>query len=144
MKDIQAGLHPDGLMVRIGIGDIEPDTETMKGKVKELASIDIDTAQLETFLLNLGATRKQMRPKVPDRLEPGRPIFKDSSFHPKVMVGQTQLVEGKGIYMALRHAGYGWLAFALNTKEAAEIVQLLSETVIRIHQDKKMRGIIKP
>lgn len=130
MRDIQAGLHPDKTRVRIMIGE----TETGE----ELGQVDITADELEAFIKNLMATRAEMIPAVPMRLEPGRPIFSRSIFSPPVTAGVTKLLSGDAIYFAYRDPGCCWTALSFSIEETARIVASFAEATAIMQQRKKL------
>jgi hypothetical protein len=141
MKDIDialGGKEGEGLTVcRITITGHLPNIEVD-------TFIDLSADQLQTFLLNAGAHRAKMEPAVPLKLDPGRPIFKDSTFSPATMVGSSQQITGKQPYLAIRHPGFGWLAFSFTIGEARDVMQLLAQTILHLNPDAARKGLILP
>lgn len=138
MTDISAMLSEDLNICRLVIHE-GPDPD-MPGHWKDLASIDLDAPALSQLLLNLGASRAKMGDRVPRRID-GRPNFRDVTRHPSSMIGTFQGILGPEVYLALRHEGFGWLAFSLSVDEVSEIVAIFAQTVSDMPRPK---GLVLP
>lgn len=118
MKNPYAAMSDDGRIARIGI---EEDGKT-------LAYVDCSADELLTAIQGLARVRAKMADAFPRKLEPGGLIFQDVTRLPPYVIGR-QHVTAKEVYIALRHEGYGWLAFTFEEEPAAALVLGMSQNI---------------
>ncbi|MGH2619569.1 MAG: hypothetical protein ACRDHG_03210 [Anaerolineales bacterium] len=133
MKDIAAILSEDLKIARFIIHE-GPDPKNPGGWL-DIASIDLDADQLSTFLHEAGNRRAQMADEVPKKID-GTPVFKNVVERPRIMAGVTQRVAGKAMYLALRHPGFGWLAFILGPHESLAIMEGIARCQFEVSKRK--------
>lgn len=118
MKNIYGAMSDDGRIARVTIQDA--------GASK--ADIDLTADELGMAIRGLSNVRAAMADKVPRRLDPGAPVFSDVTRAPFFVVGRQHQVS-KEVYLALRHEGFGWLAFTFEEMPGAQLVLSMSETI---------------
>jgi hypothetical protein len=83
----------------------------------------MEADEVELALLALGRVRAVMEPAVPKAIE-GRPVFRDVTREASVYVGRENHVS-RELFVAMRHEGYGWLAFTFPKEGAQALVEAL-------------------
>lgn len=115
MADIGTALSLDKRHLQIYISD---DTGASMAVV-------LTAEEAETLLMQFGRVRAEMDPPVVRKIE-GSPVFRDVTREAVFHVDRQHVV-GKEFFIAARHEGFGWLAFALT----AETGFLLSNLILR-------------
>ena len=106
------------------------DGETVAAKV-------MDADDLSTLIKNLSKLRADMFPEVPKRLEKN-PVFTDVTRGTIFHIDRPHAVSAE-FFIAARHPGYGWLAFAMKAEPGLIIANMI------LKQTEGMKGkIIKP
>lgn len=125
--DYIPSISQDAMMVCL---ETKIDGETVAMKI-------FDADDLSTLIRNLGKLRAEMGQKVNRKLEMN-PVFSDVTREAIFHVNRQHRV-GKEFFIAARHEGFGWLAFALDAATGAVLAQMIFK------QAEEMQGkIIKP
>ena len=109
MIDVFSRLSDDGRGAMI---EFEEDGQTLTRKV-------LDAAELSIFITPLGRLRAAMADKIPRELD-ARPVFTDVMRTTVFHVNREHRLS-REFFVAVRHEGFGWLAFMLN-QNAGEIL----------------------
>lgn len=118
------------------MGDITPymseDRRTLRLMLTSddgiMSSIDLDPESVSTVLHQLGALRAEMADPIPTKID--KPVFTDVTREANVFVGRQHAVS-REVYIALRHAGFGWLAFTLERDFAKTVVKQLAGEILQ-------------
>ena len=106
------------------------DGETIAQKI-------LDADELSTLIKNLGKLRADMVPEVPKRLDKN-PVFTDVTRGTVFHIDRPHAVSAE-FFIAARHPGYGWLAFAMKEGPGMVIAGMIAKQV------EGMKGkIVKP
>lgn len=128
MADIGTYLSDDKKLMRIYIADDDG---------KELATVIIDAEQAETLLTQFGRVRAEMQPPVIPKPEVN-PIFRDVTREAVFHVNRPHALSDE-FFFAVRHPGFGWLAFALKENQGKLLAALIKKEA-----DATIPKIIKP
>lgn len=97
----------------------------------------LDADELSTLIKNLARLRADMVPEIPKRLEPN-PQFTDVTRGTVFHIDRPHAVSAE-FFIAARHPGYGWLAFAMKAEPGVIIANMI------LKQTEGMKGkIVKP
>ena len=118
MADISTALSNDKRKLMI---------EILAESGASLAAVVIEAAEVETLLLQLGRVRAEMEPAVTPKPEPN-PVFRDVTREAVFHVDRQHVV-GKEFFIAARHPGFGWLAFAMNAEHGLILANLINRQV---------------
>lgn len=99
-KSFIAEVHNDGTKVRITMGREE---------------MELTPEELDTVIQELGVRRAMMTPAIPHNLEPNPRMVPTTA---PIFAAGVHDPQNKVIVTALRHPGYGWLAFLHNVDQA--------------------------
>lgn len=110
--EVFSALSTDGTRALI---QFEEDGKTITEKV-------MGTEELGVFITQLGRLRASMAEKVPRKLDP-QPVFRDVTRLAAFHVDREHAVS-REFFIALRHEGYGWLAFTFNQEQGQKLTAL--------------------
>lgn len=97
----------------------------------------LDADELSTFIKGLSKLRADMVPEIPKRLDK-TPVFTDVTRGTVFHIDRPHAVSSE-FFIAARHPGYGWLAFAMKAEPGLIIANMI------LKQTEGMQGkIIKP
>jgi hypothetical protein len=89
-----------------------------------VGQVRLAAADLDEHLRTMAALRAQMTDTVPETLEPNARLLTERD--PKWVLGQNPVQDR--FLLALRHAGLGWLGFALPGDEARAIADMVRKS----------------
>lgn len=120
MIDAFSRLSDDRLKVMV---EFEEDGQPITQKV-------MDAAELSIFITQLGRLRAQMADEVPRTLD-RTPVFRDVTRNALFHINREHVLS-KEFFMAVRHDGFGWLAFMLNQNAGEVLAALLAKQASEI------------
>lgn len=97
----------------------------------------LDADELSTLIKNLAKLRADMVPEVPKRLDKN-PVFTDVTRGTVFHIDRPHAVSAE-FFIAARHPGFGWCAFAMKAEAGAVLAQMILKQV-----DGMQGKIVKP
>ncbi len=143
MKDIDLQIIEDGKTARLTITE-RSSPHASASIASELASIEMSAEQLSHLLLNLGHQRANMAEKIQVDLRATKTVaWRDVTRGPLCVTGLAPMKSptGQQPFLALRHAGFGWLCFIMDHQGAASLGELLIQVA---RQAKATATIVMP
>lgn len=112
MKDIYGALHPSRETARV----------TIKNEDGSETHIDMHADSLTNVIKSLARIRAAMADTFPrNPQQEGGIVFEDLTIQPGFIIGK-QVPWSQEFYFAVRHDGYGWMAFTFNMDDGAKMI----------------------
>jgi hypothetical protein len=110
----------------------------MSADGKPLAHMIFDGAALEAQIRDLARFRSEVREPVPNAPQPDTPM--DVERAPEWRVPKKNAVSDDDVLLALRNAGFGWMAFLLEPDNARMLADALTERADQSHDPEATGG----
>lgn len=105
-----------------------------------LSGVVLTTEQLDDIILNLGRLRAEMLPPVTKKLEPN-PVFRDVTRETIFHIDREHVVS-REFFLAVRHPGFGWLAFPMKAEAGVLLSSMIRRQVEAVTPKIRPPGLI--